>query len=92
MEQSHSNFTDLPYLYSLGIRRMKMFAAWVACLVVGLTAMAGEHVLEFKGKDGPGKGKTIVLISGDEEYRSEEAMPLLAKILFILIICLRLFA
>ncbi|NCZ64433.1 MAG: hypothetical protein EBY62_11740, partial [Cellvibrionales bacterium] len=54
---------------------------WVACLVVSLTAMAGEHVLEFKGKDGPGNGKTIVLISGDEEYRSEEAMPLLAKIL-----------
>ena len=58
-----------------------MFTAWVACLVVSLTAMAGEHVLEFKGKDGPGNGKTIVLISGDEEYRSEEAMPLLAKIL-----------
>lgn len=38
MNQSHSTFTDLPYLYSLGIRRMKMFSAWVACLVVGLTA------------------------------------------------------
>ena len=81
MAQSHSNFTDLPYLYSLGIRRMKTFTALLACLVVCLTAMAGEHVLDFKGKDGPGKGKTIVLISGDEEYRSEEAMPLLAKIL-----------
>jgi type 1 glutamine amidotransferase len=29
----------------------------------------------------PGKGKHIVLISGDEEYRSEEALPQLAKIL-----------
>jgi type 1 glutamine amidotransferase len=29
----------------------------------------------------PGKGKKIVLVSGDEEYRSEEAMPQLAKIL-----------
>ena len=29
----------------------------------------------------PGKGKKIVLISGDEEYRSEESMPMLAKIL-----------
>jgi len=28
-----------------------------------------------------GKGKHIVLISGDEEYRSEEALPMLAKIL-----------
>lgn len=31
--------------------------------------------------DGPGKGKTIVFISGDEEYRSEEVCPCLAKIL-----------
>ncbi|MCZ6674254.1 MAG: ThuA domain-containing protein [Verrucomicrobia bacterium] len=37
--------------------------------------------LVFEGSDGPGKGKHIVLISGDEEYRSEEAMPQLAKIL-----------
>jgi type 1 glutamine amidotransferase len=29
----------------------------------------------------PGKGKKIVLLSGDEEYRSEESMPMLAKIL-----------
>ncbi|MCC6508149.1 MAG: ThuA domain-containing protein [Pirellulaceae bacterium] len=28
-----------------------------------------------------GKGKRVVLISGDEEYRSEEALPQLAKIL-----------
>lgn len=31
--------------------------------------------------DGPGKGRHIVLVSGDEEYRSEEALPQLAKIL-----------
>jgi hypothetical protein len=29
----------------------------------------------------PGRGKRVVLISGDEEYRSEEALPMLAKIL-----------
>ncbi len=29
----------------------------------------------------PGKGKRIVLVSGDEEYRSEESLPQLAKIL-----------
>ena len=37
--------------------------------------------LVFKGADGPGKGKHVVLVSGDEEYRSEEALPQLAKIL-----------
>jgi hypothetical protein len=35
----------------------------------------------FEGKDGPGKGKHIVLVSGDEEYRSEQGLPQLAKIL-----------
>lgn len=34
-----------------------------------------------EGGDGPGKGKHIVLISGDEEYRSEEALTQLARIL-----------
>ena len=29
----------------------------------------------------PPKGGNVVLLSGDEEYRSEEAMPLLGKIL-----------
>ena len=33
------------------------------------------------GSSGPGAGKRVVLISGDEEYRSEEALPQLAKIL-----------
>jgi len=35
--------------------------------------------LVYEGKDGPGKGKHIVFVSGDEEYRSEEALPMLAK-------------
>ncbi len=37
--------------------------------------------ISFQGGDGPGTGKSIVLVSGDEEYRSEEALPQLAKIL-----------
>lgn len=40
-----------------------------------------EDRLVFKGKSGPGAGKRIVLISGDDEYRSEQALPQLAKIL-----------
>lgn len=34
----------------------------------------------YAGEAGPGKGKHIVLVSGDEEYRSEEALPQLARI------------
>ena len=35
----------------------------------------------YEGNEGPGKGKHIVLVSGDEEYRSEEALPMLGKVL-----------
>jgi len=35
------------------------------------------------GPDLPGNGKHIVLLAGDEEYRSEEALPMLAKILAV---------
>src|SRR5205085_7740145 len=42
---------------------------------------AADPWLVLEGHDGPGKGKHIVLVSGDEEYRSEEALPQLAKIL-----------
>jgi hypothetical protein len=41
----------------------------------------GKTFLQFEGKSGPGKGKNVVLISGDDEYRSEESMPMMAKIL-----------
>src|SRR5688572_28379628 len=35
----------------------------------------------YEGGAGPGQGKHVVLVSGDEEYRSEEALPQLGKIL-----------
>lgn len=50
-------------------------------LVPALTAAADEQWVVYDGFDGPGKGKHIVLVSGDEEYRSEEALPQLGKIL-----------
>ena len=52
----------------------------VLCLAPAARA-ADPQWLTFEGKDGPGKGKHVVLISGDEEYRSEEALPQLAKML-----------
>ena len=33
--------------------------------------MKNEWVV-YEGNEGPGKGKHIVLVSGDEEYRSNE--------------------
>lgn len=37
--------------------------------------------ITFKGNNPAGAARKIVLVSGDEEYRSEEALPQLAKIL-----------
>lgn len=45
------------------------------------SAMAEDPWVVYEGKEGPGKGKHIVFVTGDEEYRSEESMPQLAKIL-----------
>jgi type 1 glutamine amidotransferase len=44
-------------------------------------ATAADPWLSYKGGDGPGAGKHIVLISADQEYRSEQSMPMMAKIL-----------
>jgi type 1 glutamine amidotransferase len=45
-------------------------------------ALADEPgFITYSGGNGPGKGKNVVLIAGDEEYRSEDAMPMLGKIL-----------
>jgi Trehalose utilisation len=56
-------------------------AALTALLALHSTARADDPWLTIKAGDGPGKGKHVVLVSGDEEYRSEEALPQLAKIL-----------
>jgi len=44
-------------------------------------ASAADPWLVVEGGEGPGKGKRVVLVSGDEEYRSEEGLTQLAKIL-----------
>ncbi len=56
----------------------RLFALFVA--LSPLIATAADWVV-YEGKEGAGKGKHIVLVSGDEEYRSEEGLPQLGKIL-----------
>src|ERR1700704_2499865 len=63
---------------------MRTFILVFLAIATWLTAGGGRAAspwLTVEGASGPGKGKHIVLISGDEEYRSEEALPQLAKIL-----------
>ena len=62
-----------------------MFARLLAVAVVALasSARAADPWVTFEGYKGPGEGNHIVLIAGDDEYRSEELIPQLAKILAV---------
>ncbi len=53
----------------------------LVCLLSGV--VKAEPGVVFEGKEGPGKGKHVVFLAGDEEYRSEDSMPQLAKILAV---------
>jgi hypothetical protein len=61
---------------------MRRIVCWFTLFAFlnGLLLHAAEPFLIFPAH-GHAKGKNIVLISGDEEYRSEESLPPLAKIL-----------
>jgi mono/diheme cytochrome c family protein/glucose/arabinose dehydrogenase len=52
----------------------------LVCVLLSSSAVAAEW-LHLPPRPGTANGKKIVLISGDEEYRSEESCPMLAKIL-----------
>src|SRR4051812_13251852 len=57
----------------------------IRALVLSCALLAGAFAaadrLILPGQQGPGKGKRVRLGSGDEEYRSEQALPQLARIL-----------
>lgn len=57
--------------------------ACVASLPSAAAGRSDDLWVEYPGGDGPGAGKHVVLVSGDEEYRSEEALPQLGKILSV---------
>ncbi len=60
----------------------KFFFICVTFVFFACTSRAQQDQwVNYKGAEGPGKGKKIVLVSGDEEYRSEEALTMLGKIL-----------
>ncbi len=72
--KSYAPFKHFGKLLGMGL-------ALIIFISIGCQAQDGETWLRFEGKEGPGKGKHIVLVSGDDEYRSEESMPMLGKLL-----------
>jgi len=68
-------------------RISKLVRLWV--LIVSVLSFLGCQAAEagpgvvFEGRKGPGKGKHVVFVIGDDEYRSEDLMPMLAKIMAV---------
>ncbi|HEX8202659.1 MAG TPA: hypothetical protein VF590_19435, partial [Isosphaeraceae bacterium] len=62
-------------------RRLSVLGSAALAVLIAMPARAADPWVVYEGGQGPGRGKHVVLISGDEEYRSEEALPQLARIL-----------
>ena len=60
---------------------MVMVIGWGGGLIAA--EKTNQPWVVYEGKAGAGVGKHIVFVTGDEEYRSEESMPILAKILAV---------
>ncbi|MCP5521770.1 MAG: ThuA domain-containing protein [Verrucomicrobiales bacterium] len=61
---------------------MKRIICWLG-MFAGLLSLQAAPWVTYEGKEGPGHGRHIVFLAGDEEYRSEQGLPMLARILAI---------
>ncbi len=61
--------------------KIQVIASLLLSVLGTATSALAEAPLVYLGSDGPGKGKHIVFVSGDHEYRSEETLPALARVL-----------
>ncbi|TWU49550.1 ThuA domain-containing protein [Rubripirellula reticaptiva] len=60
---------------------MRFFAFLFSMALSFAVATANDGPLVYQGDAGVGVGKHIVFLAGDHEYRSEEALPALARIM-----------
>jgi hypothetical protein len=58
----------------------KRLLAAAGILAMSIQAHAADHVV-YQGDCGPGKGKHILFIASDHEYRGEETCPAIARIM-----------
>ncbi len=81
MTTSISSSSRLPVLIVAALVVLALLIVFAVKFAPASSSPESAYWLHFEGTHGPGEGKHIVLVSGDEEYRSEEACPMLAKIL-----------
>ena len=68
-----------PLTRSLLLARLVLFS--ILCRAWMTATLAADPWLVIGGGEGPGKGRHIVFIAAEESYRSEESMPVMARIL-----------
>jgi hypothetical protein len=69
----------VPFFQRYLFRPAALFLFWIHG--VAHPVPESSQWLTYSGGHGPGKGRHIILIAADQEYRSEQSMPMLAKIL-----------
>ena len=66
---------------TLSLRLMPLALTFAALAAPVLAQNDNPNTVVWEGEKGPGKGKHIVFIAGDHEYRGEETLPALARIM-----------
>ncbi len=61
--------------------RIPLSIVLLSGLLTTASVQAQQASVTYPAQPGPGQGRRVVLLAGDEEYRSEEGLPMLAKIL-----------
>jgi putative membrane-bound dehydrogenase-like protein len=59
----------------------RLLARFLFILVSLTQTVLADSPLVYEGTEGSGRGKHVVFLAGDHEYRSEESLPALARIL-----------
>lgn len=63
------------------LKNSALFLLAALALILHPASQADEFSIVYKGSDGIGRGKHIVFIAADHEYRGEQTLPALARIM-----------
>lgn len=62
-------------------RTLTSLIVFAAFLIAAVASAQNPGLVVYRGTTGPGAGKHIVFLAGDHEYRGEETLPALARIM-----------
>jgi hypothetical protein len=66
---------------TIHVHLASLLAFAVTAIAPATSHGAPSPTISYAPKPGPGQGRHLVFLTGDEEYRGEEGLPMLAKIL-----------